>query len=89
MDVSTLSSVNSVSDGKSTKSEGSCSLTSMDFNSFKVTWSQEVRHNKETWKSQAATGETRPLSSSANPGMLLLFRTRGPFQKAGFTKNPS
>ena len=42
-------------------------MSSVDFNSFKVTWSQEVRHNKETWKSQAATGETCPLSSTRNP----------------------
>ncbi|TMS09208.1 Calcium/calmodulin-dependent 3',5'-cyclic nucleotide phosphodiesterase 1C, partial [Larimichthys crocea] len=55
------SSVNSISgsDGKhssvkSTGSEGSCSLTTVDFKSFKVTWTQEIRHNKDTWKAQAA-----------------------------------
>ncbi|XP_019121587.1 calcium/calmodulin-dependent 3',5'-cyclic nucleotide phosphodiesterase 1C isoform X2 [Larimichthys crocea] len=54
-------SVNSISgsDGKhssvkSTGSEGSCSLTTVDFKSFKVTWTQEIRHNKDTWKAQAA-----------------------------------
>ncbi|XP_070784033.1 dual specificity calcium/calmodulin-dependent 3',5'-cyclic nucleotide phosphodiesterase 1C-like [Enoplosus armatus] len=55
------SSVNSIcgSDGKhssvkSTGSEGSCSLTTVDFKSFKVTWNQEIGHNRETWKAQAA-----------------------------------
>ncbi|XP_056869174.1 dual specificity calcium/calmodulin-dependent 3',5'-cyclic nucleotide phosphodiesterase 1A isoform X1 [Takifugu flavidus] len=50
------SSVNSIScsDGKSTKSDGSCSLASVDFNSFKATWIREVHQNKETWRSQAA-----------------------------------
>ncbi|KAM9337584.1 dual specificity calcium/calmodulin-dependent 3',5'-cyclic nucleotide phosphodiesterase 1A [Symphorus nematophorus] len=55
------SSVNSISgsDGKrssvkSTGSEGSCSLTTVDFKSFKGTWNQEIHHNKETWKVQAA-----------------------------------
>ncbi|XP_074478064.1 dual specificity calcium/calmodulin-dependent 3',5'-cyclic nucleotide phosphodiesterase 1A isoform X1 [Sebastes fasciatus] len=54
------SSVNSIngSDGKqssvkSTGSEGSCSLTTVDFKSFKVTWNQEIHHNRETWKTQA------------------------------------
>uniref|UniRef100_A0A671WQC8 Phosphodiesterase n=1 Tax=Sparus aurata TaxID=8175 RepID=A0A671WQC8_SPAAU len=57
------SSVNSVSgsDGKhsclkSTGSEGSCSLTAVDFKSFKVTWIREIRQNKETWKALAAKG---------------------------------
>ncbi|KAM7370268.1 hypothetical protein PAMP_011533 [Pampus punctatissimus] len=55
------SSVNSIigSDGKhssvkSTGSEGSCSLTTVDFKSFKVTWNQEIHHNRETWKAHAA-----------------------------------
>ncbi|KAI3354726.1 hypothetical protein L3Q82_004510 [Scortum barcoo] len=39
---------------KSTGSEGSSSLTTVDFKSFKVTWNQEIRHNRETWKAQAA-----------------------------------
>ncbi|TWW71466.1 hypothetical protein D4764_17G0009490 [Takifugu flavidus] len=54
--VSTFYSVNSIScsDGKSTKSDGSCSLASVDFNSFKATWIREVHQNKETWRSQAA-----------------------------------
>lgn len=59
----TFHSVNSVSgsDGKhscvkSTGSEGSCSLTAVDFKSFKVTWIREIRQNKETWKALAAKG---------------------------------
>ncbi|KAK1885444.1 Calcium/calmodulin-dependent 3'5'-cyclic nucleotide phosphodiesterase 1C [Dissostichus eleginoides] len=39
---------------KSTGSEGSCSLTTVDFKSFKVTWNQEIQQNRETWKAQAA-----------------------------------
>ncbi|KAK5849718.1 hypothetical protein PBY51_014030 [Eleginops maclovinus] len=38
---------------KSTGSEGSCSLTTVDFKSFKVTWNQEIQQNRETWKTQA------------------------------------
>ncbi|XP_034561801.1 calcium/calmodulin-dependent 3',5'-cyclic nucleotide phosphodiesterase 1C [Notolabrus celidotus] len=38
---------------KSTGSEGSCSLASVDFKSFKVTWNQEICLNRETWKAQA------------------------------------
>ncbi|XP_060920553.1 dual specificity calcium/calmodulin-dependent 3',5'-cyclic nucleotide phosphodiesterase 1C-like isoform X1 [Labrus mixtus] len=41
---------------KSTGSEGCCSLASVDFKSFKVTWNKEIRHNRETWKTQAAKG---------------------------------
>uniref|UniRef100_A0A8C4HJ92 Phosphodiesterase n=1 Tax=Dicentrarchus labrax TaxID=13489 RepID=A0A8C4HJ92_DICLA len=59
-------SVNSISgsDGKhssvkSTGSEGSCSLTTVDFKSFKGTWNQEIRHNRDTWKAQAAKGRGR------------------------------
>uniref|UniRef100_UPI003AADE39A dual specificity calcium/calmodulin-dependent 3',5'-cyclic nucleotide phosphodiesterase 1A-like n=1 Tax=Centroberyx gerrardi TaxID=166262 RepID=UPI003AADE39A len=59
------SSLNSISgsDGKrsSIKSTGSdssgtlnCSLTTVDFRSFKTTWNQEVHHNREKWKAQAA-----------------------------------
>uniref|UniRef100_A0A4W6F4Y4 Phosphodiesterase n=1 Tax=Lates calcarifer TaxID=8187 RepID=A0A4W6F4Y4_LATCA len=55
------SSINSISgsDGKhssvkSTGSDGSCSLTTVDFKSFKVTWNQEIHHNRELWKAQAA-----------------------------------
>ncbi|XP_040922257.1 calcium/calmodulin-dependent 3',5'-cyclic nucleotide phosphodiesterase 1C [Toxotes jaculatrix] len=58
------SSVHSVSgsDGKhssvkSTGSEGSCLLTTLDFKSFKATWNQEIHHNRELWKAQAAKGE--------------------------------
>ncbi|XP_074550081.1 dual specificity calcium/calmodulin-dependent 3',5'-cyclic nucleotide phosphodiesterase 1A [Halichoeres trimaculatus] len=39
---------------KSTGSEGCCSLASVDFKSFKVTWNQEIRQNRDTWKAQAA-----------------------------------
>nr|XP_046226499.1 calcium/calmodulin-dependent 3',5'-cyclic nucleotide phosphodiesterase 1C-like [Scatophagus argus] len=57
----TFHNINSISgsDGrhssvKSTASEGSCSLTTVDLKSFKDTWNQEIRHNKETWKAHAA-----------------------------------
>ncbi|XP_022624870.1 calcium/calmodulin-dependent 3',5'-cyclic nucleotide phosphodiesterase 1C-like [Seriola dumerili] len=57
------SSVNSISgsDGKhssvrSTGSEGSCSLTTADFMKFKIIWNQEIHHNRELWKAQAAKG---------------------------------
>lgn len=66
--VYTVHSVNSISgsDGKhssvkSTGSEGSCSLTTVDFKSFNVTWNQEIRHNRETWKAQAAKGSHTDL----------------------------
>lgn len=59
----TSHSVNSISGSdekhssvKSTASEGSSSLTTVDFNSFKITWNREIHHNKETWKAQAARG---------------------------------
>ncbi|XP_041670160.1 calcium/calmodulin-dependent 3',5'-cyclic nucleotide phosphodiesterase 1A [Cheilinus undulatus] len=39
---------------KSTSSDGCCSLASVDFKSFKVTWNQEICHNRDTWKEQAA-----------------------------------
>ncbi|XP_036935812.1 calcium/calmodulin-dependent 3',5'-cyclic nucleotide phosphodiesterase 1A-like, partial [Acanthopagrus latus] len=65
MDGFRRSSVNSVSgsDGKhscvkSTGSEGSCSLTAVDFKSFKVTWIREIRQNKETWKALAAKDQS-------------------------------
>uniref|UniRef100_A0A4W6BUI9 Phosphodiesterase n=1 Tax=Lates calcarifer TaxID=8187 RepID=A0A4W6BUI9_LATCA len=58
------SSINSISgsDGKhssvkSTGSDGSCSLTTVDFKSFKVTWNQEIHHNRELWKAQAKETE--------------------------------
>uniref|UniRef100_A0A3B5AYK7 Phosphodiesterase n=1 Tax=Stegastes partitus TaxID=144197 RepID=A0A3B5AYK7_9TELE len=41
---------------KSTGSEGSCSLTTVDFKSFKATWNQEICRNRETWKAQGARG---------------------------------
>uniref|UniRef100_A0A3Q1FK67 Phosphodiesterase n=1 Tax=Acanthochromis polyacanthus TaxID=80966 RepID=A0A3Q1FK67_9TELE len=55
------SSINSIggSDGahssvKNTGSEGSGSLTTVDFKNFKGTWSREIHHNREAWKAQAA-----------------------------------
>ncbi|KAI1888815.1 hypothetical protein AGOR_G00172640, partial [Albula goreensis] len=59
------SSLNSITppDGKrssvkSTGSEGSgslhCSLHSVDFRSFKSSWTEEVHHNREKWRTQAA-----------------------------------
>uniref|UniRef100_A0A3Q1K468 Phosphodiesterase n=1 Tax=Anabas testudineus TaxID=64144 RepID=A0A3Q1K468_ANATE len=57
------SSVNSIcgSDGKhssvkSNCSEGSCCLTTVDFKSVKVTWHQEIHHNRELWKAKADKG---------------------------------
>ncbi|XP_072535801.1 dual specificity calcium/calmodulin-dependent 3',5'-cyclic nucleotide phosphodiesterase 1A isoform X3 [Salminus brasiliensis] len=53
------SSLNNIpSDGKrvsvkSTGSEGSTSLLSVDFKSFKATWNEEVQQNREKWKAQA------------------------------------
>lgn len=58
-----MHSVNSIcgSEGKhssvkSTGSEGSCCLTTVDFKSVKVTWHQEIHHNRELWKAQADKG---------------------------------
>ncbi|XP_037392935.1 calcium/calmodulin-dependent 3',5'-cyclic nucleotide phosphodiesterase 1A isoform X7 [Pygocentrus nattereri] len=54
------SSLNNIpSDGKrptvkSTGSEGSTSLLSVDFKNFKATWNEEVQQNREKWKAQAA-----------------------------------
>ncbi|XP_031156019.1 calcium/calmodulin-dependent 3',5'-cyclic nucleotide phosphodiesterase 1A isoform X2 [Sander lucioperca] len=39
---------------KSTGSEASCCLTTVDFKSFKSTWNQDIHRNRETWKAQAA-----------------------------------
>uniref|UniRef100_A0A8D3BL10 Phosphodiesterase n=1 Tax=Scophthalmus maximus TaxID=52904 RepID=A0A8D3BL10_SCOMX len=41
---------------KSTGSDAGCSLTPVDFKSFKVTWNQEIDHNRELWKAQATKG---------------------------------
>ncbi|XP_029314105.1 LOW QUALITY PROTEIN: calcium/calmodulin-dependent 3',5'-cyclic nucleotide phosphodiesterase 1C [Cottoperca gobio] len=49
------SSDNSISGSvKSTGSEASCSLTTVDFKCLKVTWNKEIYKNRETWKAQAA-----------------------------------
>ncbi|XP_051266191.1 dual specificity calcium/calmodulin-dependent 3',5'-cyclic nucleotide phosphodiesterase 1A isoform X2 [Dicentrarchus labrax] len=68
-------SVNSISgsDGKhssvkSTGSEGSCSLTTVDFKSFKGTWNQEIRHNRDTWKAQAAKDLEANAKTKAEEG---------------------
>ncbi|KAF7645234.1 hypothetical protein LDENG_00207770, partial [Lucifuga dentata] len=48
---------NSGSEGKSMKSTGSevtCSLTTVNIKSFKDTWNQEIHQNRERWKAQAA-----------------------------------
>ncbi|AWP21023.1 putative calcium/calmodulin-dependent 3'-5'-cyclic nucleotide phosphodiesterase 1C-like [Scophthalmus maximus] len=44
---------------KSTGSDAGCSLTPVDFKSFKVTWNQEIDHNRELWKAQA-TKDPKP-----------------------------
>lgn len=68
-----LYSVTSVSgsDGKQSSmksigSEGSCTLTNVDLKSFKITWNQEIIHNRETWKAQAAKGIYAVLLLSLN-----------------------
>ncbi|XP_070841644.1 dual specificity calcium/calmodulin-dependent 3',5'-cyclic nucleotide phosphodiesterase 1C-like isoform X3 [Chaetodon trifascialis] len=67
--------VNSIggSDGKhsSTKSTGSnssCCLATVDFKSFKVTWNQEICHNKETWRAQAAKDLEENAKKEAKEG---------------------
>uniref|UniRef100_A0A8B9LN06 Phosphodiesterase n=1 Tax=Astyanax mexicanus TaxID=7994 RepID=A0A8B9LN06_ASTMX len=49
---------------KSTGSEGSTSLLSVDFKSFKATWNDEVHQNREKWKAQAAKGEHPKVQTS-------------------------
>ncbi|XP_032366718.1 calcium/calmodulin-dependent 3',5'-cyclic nucleotide phosphodiesterase 1C [Etheostoma spectabile] len=39
---------------KSTGSEASCCLTTVDFKSFRSTWNHDIDRNRETWKAQAA-----------------------------------
>lgn len=68
-----IHSVNSIngSDGKHSSvkstagSDGSCCLATVDFKSFKITWNQEINHNRELWKAQAAKG--------GHTGLLLFF----------------
>ncbi|XP_068565564.1 dual specificity calcium/calmodulin-dependent 3',5'-cyclic nucleotide phosphodiesterase 1C-like isoform X2 [Cebidichthys violaceus] len=69
------SSFNSISgsDGKlssvkSTGSEGSCSLTLVDFKSFKITWNEEIHHNRETWKAQATKDLEEKVKKEAEEG---------------------
>ncbi|CAI5674050.1 unnamed protein product [Oreochromis niloticus] len=38
---------------KSTRSEGSCSLTTVDFKSFRGTWNHKIHQNREIWRAQA------------------------------------
>ncbi|KAM6908081.1 dual specificity calcium/calmodulin-dependent 3',5'-cyclic nucleotide phosphodiesterase 1A-like [Lycodopsis pacificus] len=42
---------------KSTGSESSCPLNLVDFKSFKITWNDDIHHNRETWKAQATKGQ--------------------------------
>ncbi|XP_067434493.1 dual specificity calcium/calmodulin-dependent 3',5'-cyclic nucleotide phosphodiesterase 1C [Thunnus thynnus] len=69
------SSVNSISgsDGKhssmkSTGSEGSYSLTTVDFKTFRVSWNQEIHHNREMWKAQAAKDLKEKAKTEAEEG---------------------
>ncbi|XP_044196305.1 calcium/calmodulin-dependent 3',5'-cyclic nucleotide phosphodiesterase 1C [Thunnus albacares] len=69
------SSVNSISgsDGKhssmkSTGSEGSYSLTTVDFKTFRVSWNQEIHHNREMWKAQAAKDFKEKAKTEAEEG---------------------
>uniref|UniRef100_A0A668AM67 Phosphodiesterase n=1 Tax=Myripristis murdjan TaxID=586833 RepID=A0A668AM67_9TELE len=57
---------------KNPGSEGSgalnCSLTTVDFKSFKATWNHEVCQNREKWKAQAAQGSHAHLLLSLKNG---------------------
>lgn len=61
--VCVIHSLNNIpSDGKrtsvkSTASEGSTSLLSVDIKNFKATWNEEVQQNREKWKALAAKGD--------------------------------
>lgn len=65
--VVTLHSVHSLGGGGSSGGGGSegnlsapdcsCSLPTVDIISFKLTWNQEIRHNKNIWKAKAAKGK--------------------------------
>ncbi|XP_075903522.1 dual specificity calcium/calmodulin-dependent 3',5'-cyclic nucleotide phosphodiesterase 1A isoform X2 [Nelusetta ayraudi] len=50
------SSVHSLGGGEGnlTASDCSCPLPTVDIRSFKLTWNQEIRHNKDIWKAKAA-----------------------------------
>uniref|UniRef100_UPI0037E70F4C dual specificity calcium/calmodulin-dependent 3',5'-cyclic nucleotide phosphodiesterase 1C n=1 Tax=Semicossyphus pulcher TaxID=241346 RepID=UPI0037E70F4C len=67
-DISITGSEGKNSSVKSTGSEGCCSLTSVDFKSFKVTWNQEIRHNRDTWKAQAAKDLEKNAKKEAEEG---------------------
>ncbi|XP_068160697.1 dual specificity calcium/calmodulin-dependent 3',5'-cyclic nucleotide phosphodiesterase 1A [Antennarius striatus] len=53
---------------KSTSSEGTCSLTTVDFKCFKSTWNQEIHHNKETWKAKAAEDQKKTAETETGEG---------------------
>uniref|UniRef100_A0A3Q4HJJ9 Calcium/calmodulin-dependent 3',5'-cyclic nucleotide phosphodiesterase 1C-like n=1 Tax=Neolamprologus brichardi TaxID=32507 RepID=A0A3Q4HJJ9_NEOBR len=50
---------------KSTHSEGSCSLTTVDFKGFRGTWNQKIHQNRETWRDQAGKGSWNTIYSGA------------------------
>eukprot|EP00064_Thunnus_orientalis_P018570 superscaffoldBa00004322_g18671 len=53
---------------KSTGSEGSYSLTTVDFKTFRVSWNQEIHHNREMWKAQAAKDLKEKAKTEAEEG---------------------
>uniref|UniRef100_A0A3Q3GQ60 Phosphodiesterase n=1 Tax=Labrus bergylta TaxID=56723 RepID=A0A3Q3GQ60_9LABR len=63
---------------KSAGSEGCCSLASVDFRSFKVTWNKEICHNRETWKAQAAKGRHTDFFKSLSKISLAVVCVRFP-----------
>ncbi|XP_028289357.1 calcium/calmodulin-dependent 3',5'-cyclic nucleotide phosphodiesterase 1A [Parambassis ranga] len=46
---------------KSTGSDGCCSLTTVDFKSFRGTWNQEIYQNREVWKAKADKEKERVI----------------------------
>lgn len=44
-------------EGNLAASDCSCPLPTVDIRSFKLTWNQEIRHNKDIWKAKAAKGK--------------------------------
>ena len=57
----------------STGSEACCSLTTEDFKSYKVRWNQEIHHNRELWKAQAAKGRYTLLYILCKSSLFKIF----------------
>lgn len=45
------------SEGNLSAADAGISLPTVDIISFKLTWNQEIRHNKDIWKVKAAKGK--------------------------------